>query len=428
MNSSLPQPLLILGKTDFHYKEWSREFGIQERDRLQHMYVIGKTGSGKTTLLENMVLQDIRAGKGVAVIDPHGDYVERVVAQIPSDRIKDVVYFNPTDTEFPIAFNPLDPGGNPPHSLIASGIISTLQKIWGRWWGPRMEYILRSALLTLLQTPNSTFLDLHRLMVDKKFREKIVKEIQDPQLAQFWNREFGQYTQRFRTEGVSPILNKVGSLIEVSWMRNILGQRKSALSMRTIMDEGKILLVNVSKGRLGEDNSTLLASLLINSIQLAALSRADIPEEERRNFFVYIDEAQSVSNESLLSFFPEMRKFHCGIVMSHQYLNQLEGGLEKSILGNVGTIILFRLSAHDAKFLESEFSPEFKALDINYLPSYRAYIKMVVGEISSTPFSFMTLPPPTVDFSFREEVIDWSRRQYARPRGKVEKEIMEYFG
>lgn len=412
---------MILGETDFHGGR--RSFGVREPARLAHMWVLGKTGSGKSTLLKNMIQSDLCAGRGLMLIDPHGDLADAALDLVPQTRIADTIYFNPADTDYPMAFNPLDVSAGVPPSLVAGGLIATLKKTWPEFWGPRMEYILRAALLTLLAVPGATLLDLHRLLVDVPFREGIVAMVKDPQLLQFWHQEFSSYARSFRAETVSPILNKSGQFLLSTTLRHILGQRRSSFSLRGLMDEGGVFIANLAKGRLGEDVAALLGSLLVSQLELAALTRVDSPEDKRRPFFLYVDEAHLVATRAMVDLFPEARKFGLGVILAHQYLEQLDDELLAAILGNVGTFITFRLGARDATALAKEFVPEDSELDLVRLPAYEAYVKLMVDGTTSRPFTARTFPPPLPQVSYRSEIVARTRELFSRSVAEVEEDL-----
>jgi len=357
------------------------------------------------------------------VIDPHGDLVETVLDLVPLSRVADTIYFNPADTAYPFALNPIDTAPELSPSLVASALLSVLKKAWPEFWGPRLEYVLRSSLLSLFSMQGATLLDLHRLLVDTEFRQRLVARIRDPQLLQFWHKEFAAYTKTFRTDAVSPIVNKIGHYLPTPLVRNIVGQHTGTLSFRTIMDEGHIFLANLAKGRVGEDVSTLLGSLLVHQLEWAALSRADLPVSERRNFFRYVDEAHLIATQAMVELFPEPRKFHLGVTLAHLYLDQLTDELRHAILGNVGTMVVFRLGARDAEMLAQEFAPECSPTDLVSLPNRQAYLKLLVDGTTTRPVSATMLPPPVSHPSPREEVIAASRRCYGRPVAEVEQEL-----
>ncbi|HEY7327859.1 MAG TPA: type IV secretion system DNA-binding domain-containing protein [Gemmataceae bacterium] len=407
-----------------NYRDIRRRFGIRQKNRRGHMYIVGKTGTGKSTLLLNMASHDMEAGYGLALIDPHGDLAEEILDCVPSSRINDVIYLNPSDLEYPLAFNPLDHVARDQRDLVVSGMISTLKKVWSDFWGPRLEHILRNALLTLLENPESTLLDVPRLLTDEQFRELAVRRVTHPQVRNFWFSEFAKYSAWMRSEAVSPILNKVGQFLTSTPLRNIVGQRKSALRFRKIMDEGKIFIANLSKGRIGEDNSSLLGAMLVTRIQLAALSRTDLPEARRRPFYFYVDEFHDFLTLSFADILSSSRKYGLNLVLAHQHLGQLDEKLRGAILGNVGTVISFRVGAEDAELLAKEFYPVFGAADLVRLPNYHIYLKLLIDGAPSEPFSAFTLLPRSRNTSHKQEIIDHSRRQYAQPRREVEQAMV----
>lgn len=410
------------------FRNQLRKFGIKKDDRRRHMYLIGKTGMGKSTILENMIIDDIRAGHGVAVVDPHGDLAEKIIEFIPEERIKDVIYFNPSDIEYPIAFNVVEQVEPHLRHLVASGLIGVFQKLWADSWGPRLEYILRNAILAILDYPGSTLLGVVRILSDKVFRKKVVSNIKDPVVKSFWEKEFASYADKFASEAVSPIQNKVGQFLSTAFMRNIVGQVKSSLDMRKIMDESKILIMNLSKGRIGEDNSALLGAMMITKIQLAAMSRVDIPESERKDFYLYIDEFQNFSTDSFANILSEARKYRLCLIMAHQYIEQLTDKVKAAVFGNIGTMILFRVGAADAEELVKEFTPIFTEEDIVNLPKYEMYLKLMIDGVASDPFSARGLPPLSSleKTGNTEEVIKLSREKYASSKEEVEEKILRW--
>ncbi|MCF7795197.1 type IV secretion system DNA-binding domain-containing protein [Patescibacteria group bacterium] len=405
-----------------------KRFGIKRDDRRRHMYFIGKTGMGKSTVLENMIVSDIRAGNGVAVVDPHGDLAEKVINYIPSNRVEDVVNINPSDINYPIAFNVVEQVEPHLRHLVASGLVGVFKKLWADSWGPRLEYILRNAVLAILDYPGSTLLGVVRMLSDKKYRKSVVANIQDPVVKSFWQKEFSSYADKFATEAVSPIQNKVGQFLSSSLMRNIVGQVKSSIDLREIMDEGKIIIMNLSKGRIGEDNSALLGAMMITKIQLAAMSRVDIAEEDRKDFYLYIDEFQNFSTESFANILSEARKYRLNLIMAHQYIEQLGDTVKAAVFGNVGTLVTFRAGAADAEELVKEFTPTFVEEDIVNLPKYEMYLKLMIDGITSTPFSARGLKPLTEkdETNNIDKVIRNSREKYANDREIVEEKIMRW--
>ena len=418
--------ITLFGITTFRNK--NRVFGIKADDRRRHMYIIGKTGMGKSTLLENMIIGDIHAGRGVAVVDPHGDLAEKVIDFVPNDRINDVIYFNPADMEYPIAFNILEKVEPHLRHLVASGLIGVFQKLWADSWGPRLEYILRNTILAVLDYPGATLLAVTRMLSDKDFRKKVIDKIQDPVVKSFWVKEFAGYADKFASEAVSPIQNKVGQFLSSSLIRNIIGQVKSSIDVRKVMDEGKILILNLSKGRIGEDNSALLGSMMITKIQLAAMSRVDLPESERRDFYLYVDEFQNFATDSFSNILSEARKYHLNLIMGHQYIEQLGDVVKAAVFGNVGTLVVFRVGATDAEELVKEFTPAFTEEDLVNLPKYEMYLKLMIDGVSSDPFSARGLPPLTEDIrtNSTEKVIRVSRERYSKKKNEVEEKIMRW--
>lgn len=418
--------IAVFAQTTFRNE--ARRFGIKTDDRRRHMYLIGKTGMGKSTILENMIVDDLRAGHGVAVVDPHGDLAEKIIEYVPSDRIKDVIYFNPSDQDYPIAFNIVEQVEPHLRHLVASGLIGVFQKLWADSWGPRLEYILRNAILAILDFPGSTILGVVRMLSDKNYRKRVVANIKDPVVKAFWEKEFAGYADKFASEAVSPIQNKVGQFLSSSLMRNIIGQVKSSIDIRDVMDQGKILIMNLSKGRIGEDNSALLGAMMITKIQLAAMSRVDIPEKERRDFYLYIDEFQNFSTDSFANILSEARKYRLNLILAHQYIEQLSEKVKPAVFGNVGTMVVFRVGAADAEELVKEFTPTFTEEDIVNLPKYEMYLKLMIDGVASAPFSAKGLPPLREDEKTGnvEKVISETRSKYASERTAVEERIMRW--
>ncbi|HEX8974004.1 MAG TPA: CxxC-x17-CxxC domain-containing protein [Patescibacteria group bacterium] len=420
--------ITFFAKTNFRNQE--RVFGIKTDDRRRHMYIIGKTGMGKTNLLENMVIQDIRNGHGVCYIDPHGDTAEKLLKAIPSNRINDVIYFNPADQSFPIAFNVMESVDPEYRHLVASGLVGVFKKIWADSWGPRLEYILRNTIMALLEYPGSTLLGVTRMLVDKKYRERVVDKVTDPVIRQFWTEEFPKWSDKVLQEVVSPIQNKVGQFLSNSLIRNIVGQTQSSFDVRQIMDGQKILIMNLSKGRIGEDASALMGAMMITKIQLAAMGRVDIPEETRNDFYLYVDEFQNFSTESFANILSEARKYRLNLILANQYVEQIMETVRNAIFGNVGTIISFRVGAMDAEFLEKEFAPVFVQNDIVNLPKYNIYLKLMIDGIAGDAFSATTLPPVYIDDTKDNEdkVIAASRERYTTQRAEVEDKIARWSG
>lgn len=407
-----------------NFRNQKTKFGIKTDDRRRHMYIIGKTGVGKSTLLENMTISDIKDGHGVAVIDPHGEYAEKILDFIPENRLDDVVYLNPADLNFPISFNPLEAVSEDYRHLVASGIMGVFKKIWVDAWSARMEYILNNALLALLEYPGSTLLGIMRMLAEKDYRKKVVDNLKDPVVKAFWTNEFARYTQRLETEAVAAIQNKVGQFVTNPLIRNIIGQTHSTINMRRIMDERKILIVNLSKGKIGEDNSALLGAMIITKIQQAAMSRVDLPMDKRRDFYLYVDELQNFATESFANILSEARKYKLNLTLAHQYIEQLPETIRAAIFGNVGTIVCFRVGAADAEFLEKEFLPEFNGNDLVNLAKHHIYLKLMIDGMASKAFSAETIPPyePQLE-SYKDVIIENTRSKYATPKKMVEEKI-----
>jgi len=423
--------LLMNGEINFFaqttFRNQQRKFGIKIDDRRRHFYVVGKTGMGKTVLLKNMAIQDILAGHGVGFVDPHGEAAEELLDFIPSNRINDVIYFNPADLAYPIAFNIMEQVSLEHRHLVAAGLMGVFKKIWPDVWSARMEYILNNCILALLEYPGSTLLGVNRMLADPEYRKKVVEKITDPMVKAFWLQEYARYTQRYEVEATAAIQNKVGQFISAPLIRNIIGQVKSKIDMREVMDGQKILIMNLSKGKIGEDNSRLLGALMITKLQIAAMSRVDIPEEQRKDFFLYIDEFQNFATESFVNILSEARKYRLAITLGHQYIAQMEEKVRDAVFGNVGTIVTFRVGAEDAEFLEKEFSPEFTAQDLVNLTKYHIYLKLMIDGVAGRPFSAITLPPfPIPEKSYRETIIKISRERYGTPRAKVEEKIARW--
>ena len=421
-----------------NFRNEKRKFGIKRDDRRRHFYVVGKTGMGKTVMLQNMIIQDIERGEGLAVVDPHGELIEGILDVIPKHRVNDVVYFNPADLEYPIAFNILETVDDEYKHLVSSGLMGVFTKIWANMWSARMEYILNNCILALLDSPGNTLLGINRLLVDKEYRKKIVDKIKDPVVKAFWVEEYANYNERFRTEAIAPIQNKIGQFLSSSVIRNIVGQTKSTIDIRKMMDEQKIILLNLSKGRVGEDNSALLGAMMITRIQLAAMSRVDIPEEERKDFYLYVDEFQNFATESFADILSEARKYRLSLIMAHQYIAQLTsagatGGkitkVKDAVFGNVGTIVAFRVGSPDAEDMIKEFEPYFVEEDLVNLTKYCIYLRLMIDGVASKPFSANTLSPIAVPKEGTlEKVVKVSRERYSRPRSEVEEKIIRWSG
>lgn len=405
-------------------------FGIKRKDRARHMYVIGKTGMGKSTLLENMAIQDIRNGEGMAFIDPHGSTAERILEYVPPHRIKDVVYFAPFDMEYPVAFNVMEDVGYDKRHLVVSGLLSAFRKIWVDAWSARMEYILSNTLLALLEYDGATLLDVNRMLINKAFRKKVVENVKDPIVKSFWVDEFATYTDRYTQDATPAIQNKVGQFTSNPLIRNIIGQPKSSFDIRELMDQRKILIMNLSKGRVGEVNATLLGSMLVTKIYLAAMSRADVSAQTLQSlpqFYFYVDEFQNFANESFADILSEARKYKLNLIIAHQYVEQMEEEVRDAVFGNVGTTVAFRVGPFDAETLETIFAPQFEATDLVNLGFAQIYLTLMIDGVGSPPFSATTLPPfdPAPDHVMGD-VLSNSRAQYGAPREEVEAAIKKW--
>lgn len=388
----MPSDQDITPFAETNFRNQRARFGIRRVDRRGHMYVIGKTGMGKSTLLEMLIRSDLEKGEGLALLDPHGDLAERVLKHVPAGRKADLVYFNVPDPK-PLGFNPLETVPIERRAYVASGLISVFAKIWHTSWGPRLEYILRNSLLTLLDVPGMTLLDVTRLLGDRQFRHWCLQYVTNNRVRAFWLEEFERYPPNFRAEAISPIQNKVGEFAVHPVLQRILGQKRSAFNLKQVMDEGRILIVNLAKGKIGEDAASLLGALLVTGIGQAALSRAEVPEETRRDFYLYLDEFPNFTTLAFANMLAEARKYRLSLILAHQHLAQLDELVKKAILGNVGTAISFRLGVPDALELEKEFWPDFWPSDLVALPKYHIYLKLMINGVVSKPFSAVTLPP-----------------------------------
>ncbi len=407
-------------------EEWGQEspYGLSPEDLRQHLYLVGKSGTGKTTLLLNLIVQAIETGNGVGVIDPHGDLGEELLDLIPRRFIEKVVYFNPADTEYPIGFNILRTKAAP--HLVASGIVSALKSIWRDSWGPRLEYILYAAIAALLECENVSLLGLHRMLSDRQYRGWVVKQVKDPLVQSFWLHEFEGYERKFLQEAVAPIQNKVGQFLMSPILRNILGQVRCTLDARFMMDDGRIFIANLSKGRLGEDKSNLLGALLVTQFQLAAMTRADIPQAERRDFRLFVDEFQSFTSDSFAAILSEARKYRLGLTLSHQYIEQLRPEIRQAVFGNVGSLVAFRVGRADAEVLEREFGGAYPASRFVELRNHETCNKMLKNGEHHEPFVGRTLPVRRQRRSHRDTIVLRSRLKYGTPRILVENRIRHW--
>ncbi len=417
-----PERITFFAKTDARGK--NVPFGIKAKDRTRHVYVIGKTGMGKSTLLENMAVQDIRNGEGFAFIDPHGQTAETLLSYIPPERVKDVLYFAPHDMDYPVSFNVMEDVGPDKRHLVVSGLMSVFEKIWVDAWSARMAYILQNTLLALLEYPEATLLGVNRMLSDKKYRERVVANIKDPAVKSFWVDEFAKYNERYMQEAGDAIKNKIGQFTANPLIRNIIGQPKSSFDIREMMDQKKIIIMNLSKGLIGETNANLLGSMLTTRIYLAAMSRADVPPDQMKtlpNFYFYVDEFQSFANATFANILSEARKYKLNLTIAHQYIEQMEEDVRNAVFGNVGTTIAFRVGPFDAEVLETVFAPKFMAVDLVNLGFAQIYLTLMIDGIGSAPFSATTLSPlePPRN-SARADIIVSSQKQFAHPRAGVE--------
>jgi hypothetical protein len=421
-NAATDENISAFGLTNF--RGINHQFGMLRYDRSRHVYIIGQTGAGKSGLLELFALSDIFHKQGYAIIDPHGDFAINNMKFIPANRIQDVVYFNPADTAHPVGFNPLEVTDPNMKNNISSEVIGVLKRMFGESWGPRLEYILRYTILALLDRPETTMLDITRMLTDKKFRKETLDYCQDTVVLQFWKVEFASWNDKFVAEAIAPVLNKVGAFTANPIIRNIIGQPKSTFNIRQIMDEGKILVVNLSKGLIGEDNASILGSFLVTKIQLAAMSRSDIPNvEDRRPFYLYVDEFQNFATDSFATILSEARKYGLNLTVANQYISQMSDTVRGAVFGNVGTMISFRVSAEDAAVLAQQFQPQFEPGDLLQMHNRNFIINMVIQGEKAPAFSATTLnlPPPQADNS--EHIIEYSRHNYSRDRADVERSI-----
>jgi type IV secretory pathway TraG/TraD family ATPase VirD4 len=417
--------VIAIGKTDFRGS--GVLFGIKPEDRRHHMYLVGQTGAGKSTLLKNMAIRDIRAGRGAAVIDPHGELVEDILNFVPRSRTNEVVYFNPSDTENPIGLNILEARSDEEKQLVASSLISVFKHLWKGFWGPRLEHVFHNAILALMDTPGSTLLGIYRMLADDKFRHEVVARVRDPIVKLFWEKDFEKYPASFKKEVASPIQNKIGQLLTSAALRNIVVQSRSTIDLRFIMDNKRILLVNLAKGRIGEDKANLFGSVLVTKLYLAALERQDTPESERKDFYLYIDEFHNFSTDVFPSILSEARKYRLNLILAHQYLHQLSENVKHAVFGNVGTLASFRVGSIDARELADEFSPAFSKEDLEHAENRHIYLKLMIDGKRSLPFSAETLPPlcRCGDEAGKDTIIKVSRERFASRReditGKIEK-------
>ncbi len=413
-----------------HRSGWGGDslFGIQAEDARHHTYIIGKTGSGKTTLLRNMIIQHLYHGSGLALLDPHGDLADELLDHFPTSRADDLVYFNPSDLDFPIGLNLLANVPSDDRHLVASGITAALKSIWRDSWGPRMEYILYNALAALLDCRNTSLLGVNRMLTDAEYRAWVIRQVKDPFVRNFWAEEFAGYDPRFVREAIAPIQNKIGQFLMNPPIRNILGQVRTKIDFRFMMDTGRVFIANLSKGKLGADKANLLGSLLTTQFQLAAMSRADTPETERRDFHLFIDEFHNFTTDSFAAILAEARKYRLCLTLSHQYIDQLSPEARQAVFGNTGTMIAFRIGHTDAELLAKEFANTFITGQFVELDRYQIFIRLLENGAPSTPFPAKTLPALDHPHTRRHKLIQRSRERFATRRVIVEEKLSRWLG
>ncbi len=426
MPKATEDDVTVFAETD--YRGSTVQFGLKRNDRARHFYLLGKTGVGKSTVFKNMFISDVLAGDGACFVDPHGDTVEDLLDHIPPNRVDDVIYFNPTDVEHPVGFNLLELKDKSQRDLIADGVVEVFKKQFGTSWGPRLQYILTNTAATALEAQGTTLLAVLRMLTDNAYRKFILKQVNDPILYKFWTEEFAQMAQnpRLLAEAVAPIQNKVGRFVSSAVTRNIIGQVKSTIDLREIMDNRKILLVNLAQGRLGEETASLLGGMIITRLQATAMERVDMPESERKDFFLYVDEFQNFATDSFAKILSEARKYHLNLTMTNQYIDQLPLTVRQAIFGNVGTLGSFVVSQGDASILEKEFAPVVSSDDLVSLDSHAMYIKLCIDGMTSVPFSCRSLPVRYQKFDCKEEIIKRSREKYGVDRVEIEEKIQKW--
>jgi hypothetical protein len=407
-----------------NYRGQNQVFGLRQEDKRRHAYIIGRTGTGKTSLMRNMIMSDIMAGEGVGIIDPHGETAEFILDHIPAHRVDDVIYFNPGDTEFPVGFNPIYVKDKSQRDLVADNIIGVFKKYFDSW-GPRLEYILYNAILTALDSQGTTLLSIQRILTDKEYRKRVLSHVKDPMILRFWREEYAmiEENKKMLSDTVAPIQNKIGRYLSPRITRNILGQTKSTFNIREMIDSKKIFIANLSKGRIGEENTALIGGLLIARIYTSAMERVDTPEETRSDFTLYIDEVQSFTTDAFVNILSEARKYHLSLVINHQFIEQLPLNMRAGIFGNVGTMVTFSVSQKDAIVLSQEFAPYVEPEDILSLPNYHIYLRMIINNRISEPFSAVSIPFRYQPFGYKEIIKQRSREKYAVPREVIEEKI-----
>lgn len=423
-----PRDISFIGRTNYEAPLESKKyiFGIKRKDRRRHVYIVGKSGVGKSKLLELLVRQDIAYGYGVCFIDPHGDMIESILDFIPEERIDDVVWIDPSDTEYPISFNPLRKVPQELKHSMAQGLIEVMKKQFGANWTPRLEHVFRFTTLALLDYSEATMRGMISMLTDRPYRQKVIEYIQDDMVKRFFAVEFAEWSEKFDTDAIIPLVNKLGQFLSMPLLRNVFAQKENRIDIEEIMNSGKILLVNLSKGKLGEENSSFFGSMFVTKIKQAGMARARIQESERKDFYLYIDEFHNLVTDSFVNLFSEARKYSINITTAHQYMAQLLPEVLQTVLGNIATIIVFRVGGEDAGTLEAEMAPVFKAKDMLNLGTQEFYIKETIDGETYDPFSAETLkvlPSPRV--SFRDRIIEQSRKRYAVPLDEVTKILKE---
>ncbi len=423
-----PKEVVFFGRTNYvaGLEEKKFIFGIKRRDRRRHMYIVGKSGVGKSKLLELMLRQDIQFGHGICLMDPHGDVIEEVLNFIPEERVKDTIIVDPSDTEWPISFNPLQNVNPDLKHQVAQGLIEVMEKQFGANWTPRLEHVFRFTVLALLDFPMATMRGMISMLTDRKYRQKVIEYIEDEMVKRFWAIEFADWSEKFDTDAIIPLVNKLGQFLANPYLRYIFGQQENKIDLENIMNEKKIILINLSKGKMGEENSSFFGSMFITKIKQAGMARAAMPEESRKDFYLYVDEFHNLVTTTFVNIFSEARKYGINLTVAHQFMGQLIPHVRESVLGNVGTIVVFRVGGDDAAKLENEMTPVFKAKDMVNLGMQQFYIKMTIDGDTADPFSAETLKVlPPAHASFKDEIIEFSRKNFAAPVDEVKKKIIE---